>query len=151
MKSSFVSCRTLRGFYPGKKYDFWIFWTCPCSKSEHFLKFDYFSREGSIGLLNNSFFIAMFTKNEKELFCFFFFSFFSFFPGKFDFWVIWGFFGHYKNARAEISRRTHRRMSRDLSYETDSGPKTKTVQSGDLCNVYCILYICRKSFDSIDS
>ena len=32
-----------------------------------------------------------------------------------------------KKARAEISRRTHRRMSRDLSYETDSGPKTKTV------------------------
>merc|ERR1711924_305817 len=29
--------------------------------------------------------------------------------------------------RAEISRRTHRSMSRDPSYETDSGPKTKTV------------------------
>ena len=35
-------------------------------------------------------------------------------------------FGTYKNARAEISRRTHRRMARDLSYETDLGPKTKT-------------------------
>ena len=32
-----------------------------------------------------------------------------------------------KKARAEISRRTHQSMSRDLSYETDSGPKTKTV------------------------
>ena len=32
-----------------------------------------------------------------------------------------------KKTRAEISRRTHRSMSRDLSYETDSGPKTKTV------------------------
>ena len=32
-----------------------------------------------------------------------------------------------KKTRAEISRRMHRRMSRDLSYETDSGPKTKTV------------------------
>ena len=32
-----------------------------------------------------------------------------------------------KKMRAEISRRMHRRMSRDLSYETDSGPETKTV------------------------
>ena len=32
-----------------------------------------------------------------------------------------------KKARAEISRRMHRSMGRDLSYETDSGPKTKTV------------------------
>ena len=32
-----------------------------------------------------------------------------------------------KKTRAEISRRMHRRMSRDLSYETDSGPKTKTA------------------------
>ena len=32
-----------------------------------------------------------------------------------------------KKTRAKISRRMHRRMSRDLSYETDSGPKTKTV------------------------
>ena len=32
-----------------------------------------------------------------------------------------------KKARAKISRRMHRRMSRDLSHETDSGPKTKTV------------------------
>ena len=32
-----------------------------------------------------------------------------------------------KKTHAEISRRMHRRMSRDLSYETDSGPKTKTV------------------------
>ena len=32
-----------------------------------------------------------------------------------------------KKTRAEISRRMHRFMGRDLSYETDSGPKTKTV------------------------
>ena len=41
-----------------------------------------------------------------------------------------------KKTRAEISRKTHRRMPRDLSYETDSGPKTKTVSrviSGVLC------------------
>ena len=39
-----------------------------------------------------------------------------------------------KKTRAEISRKTHRRMPRDLSYETDSGPKTKTDKmtfSGD--------------------
>ena len=42
----------------------------------------------------------------------FFFQYFGIFP---------------KKTRAEISRRMHRRMSRDLSYETDSGPKTKTV------------------------
>ena len=36
-----------------------------------------------------------------------------------------GFLGESKNARAEISRKTHRRMPRDLSYETDSGPITK--------------------------
>ena len=39
--------------------------------------------------------------------------------------LYFGFFP--KKTRAEISRRMHRRMSRDLSYETDSGPKTKTV------------------------
>ena len=32
-----------------------------------------------------------------------------------------------KKTRAEISCRMHRSMGRDLSYETDSGPKTKTV------------------------
>ena len=32
-----------------------------------------------------------------------------------------------KTTRAEISRRMHRWISRDLSYETDSAPKTKTV------------------------
>ena len=41
------------------------------------------------------------------------------------FLLIFGIFP--KKTRAEISRRMHRRMSRDLSYETDSGPKTKTV------------------------
>ena len=40
------------------------------------------------------------------------------------FFYIFGFFP--KKTPAEISCRTHRRMSRDLSYETDSGPKTKT-------------------------
>ena len=42
--------------------------------------------------------------------------------------MIFLYFGIFpKKTRAEISRRMHRRMSRDLSYETDSGPKTKTV------------------------
>ena len=44
---------------------------------------------------------------------------------KYNFSLFWFFFS--KKTRAEISRRMHRRMSRDLSYETDSGPKTKTV------------------------
>ena len=34
-----------------------------------------------------------------------------------------------KQMRAEISRRMHRRMSRDLSYETDSGQKLKLFQT----------------------
>ena len=41
------------------------------------------------------------------------------------FLLIFGIFT--KKTRAEISRRMHRSMGRDLSYETDSGPKTKTV------------------------
>ena len=49
-----------------------------------------------------------------------------YFSPKFDFLDIFGFLGKSKNARAEILRKTHRRMPRDLSYETDSGPKTKT-------------------------
>ena len=36
-----------------------------------------------------------------------------------------GLLGKSKNARAEISRKKHRRMPQDLSYEADSGPKTK--------------------------
>ena len=40
-----------------------------------------------------------------------------------EYWL-WGIFT--KKTRAEISRKTHRRMSRDLSYETHLGPKTKT-------------------------
>ena len=48
-----------------------------------------------------------------------------YFSPKFDFLDMLRFFGKSKNARAEISRKTHRRMPRDLSYETDSGPKTK--------------------------
>ena len=63
--------------------------------------------------------------------------------------LYFGFFS--KKVRAKISRKMHQRMSRDLSYETDSGPKTKTVYSANLCTAYCVLYICRKSFDSIDS
>ena len=66
--------------------------------------------------------------------------------------IVFLYFGTFsKKTRAEISRRMHRRMSRDLSYEAGSGPKTKTVSSANLCNVYCVLYICRKSFDSIDA
>ena len=42
-----------------------------------------------------------------------------------------------KKARAEISRRMHRRMSRDLSYETDPGPKTKTY-----VHIIVILFSC---------
>ena len=49
-----------------------------------------------------------------------------FFPQKNEILGIWGILGESKHARAEISRKTHRRMPRDLSYETDSGPKTKT-------------------------
>ena len=41
------------------------------------------------------------------------------------FFLIFGIFT--KKTRAEISRRMVRFSSRDLSYETDSGPKTKTV------------------------
>ena len=42
--------------------------------------------------------------------------------------IVFLYFGIFpKKTRAEISRRTHRSMGRDLSYETDSGPKTKTV------------------------
>ena len=42
----------------------------------------------------------------------------------FVFLIFWTF---PKKTRAEISRRMHRFMGRDLSYETDSGPKTKTA------------------------
>ena len=41
------------------------------------------------------------------------------------FFLIFGIFT--KKTRAEISRRMVRFSRRDLSYETDSGPKTKTV------------------------
>ena len=37
-----------------------------------------------------------------------------------------------KKTRAEISRRMVRFSRRDLSYETDSGPKTKTVSAPNL-------------------
>ena len=50
---------------------------------------------------------------------------FNFSP-KFGFLDIFGHFGNCKNARTEISRRMHRLMLRDLSYDTHLGPKTKT-------------------------
>ena len=56
-----------------------------------------------------------------------FFSPFSGYPGNIGNMSFLDFGIFPKKARAEISRRMHRRMSRDLSYETDSGPKTKTV------------------------
>ena len=46
------------------------------------------------------------------------------------FLLIFGIFT--KKTRAEISRRMVRFSRRDLSYETDSGPKTKTDSSGIL-------------------
>ena len=42
-----------------------------------------------------------------------------------DFCINIAFF-NYKHVRAKISRKTHRQMPRDLSYETDSSPNTKT-------------------------
>ena len=48
------------------------------------------------------------------------------FPQNLDFWTCWEILGNLENARAEISRRMHRLMLRDLSYETHLGPKTKT-------------------------
>ena len=55
---------------------------------------------------------------------------FSIFPISWKYWkyvflLILGIFT--KKTRAEISRRMHRSMGRDLSYENDSVPKTKTV------------------------
>ena len=43
-----------------------------------------------------------------------------------------------KKARAEILRKTHRSMSRDLSYETDSGPKTKTISGAITLDIYSL-------------
>ena len=44
--------------------------------------------------------------------------------------MIFLYFGIFpKKTRAEISRRMHRRMSRDLSYETESGQKLKLLQT----------------------
>ena len=37
------------GLFPRKNDDFWKFWTCPFSKSMHFLKVGHFSREGFPG------------------------------------------------------------------------------------------------------
>ena len=59
-------------------------------------------------------FFSNFPENVKCYFPHFFF---------FDFWDI---VGNQKNVRAGISRRMLRLMLRDLSYETDLGPNTKT-------------------------
>ena len=60
-------------------------------------------------------FLAVFPKHRK-LIC----------PSKCGILGHLGIFGHYKNAHANISRRTHRSMPQDLSYETRLGLKTKT-------------------------
>ena len=49
LKSSSMSCRTLRGFCPGKNDDLWKFWTCLFSKSVYFLILSNFSKNGSPG------------------------------------------------------------------------------------------------------
>ena len=49
-----------------------------------------------------------------------------------EIWFLLIFWIFTKKTRAEISRRMHRSMGRDLSYETNSGPKTKTVETWDL-------------------
>ena len=51
---------------------------------------------------------------------------FLYFPQNLDVLTFFVFLENYKNARAEVSRRMVRFSCRDLSYETDSGPKTKT-------------------------
>ena len=57
------------------------------------------------------------------------FSIFSPYPGNIGN-MVFLYFGIFpKKTRAEISRRMHRRMSRDLSYETDSGQKLKLFQT----------------------
>ena len=61
-------------------------------------------------------FLVMFPENSK----------FYVFPQNLEIWLFLDFLEMYKNARAEISRRMVRFSCRDLSYETDSGPKTKT-------------------------
>ena len=45
----------------------------------------------------------------------------------------------HKKARAEKWRRLVRKMRRDLSYETSSGPKTKTVETWDLAYYFFIV------------
>ena len=58
-------------------------------------------------------------------------SIFQFFlyPGNIGNMVFLDFGKFTKKTRAEISRRMRRRMSRDLSYETDSGQKLKLFQT----------------------
>ena len=54
---------------------------------------------------------------------------FSGYPGNIGSLILRIFGIFQKKTRAEISRRMHRRMSRDLSYETDSGQKLKLFQT----------------------
>ena len=49
------------------------------------------------------------------------------YPGNIGYMIFLIFWIFTKKTRAEISRRMVRFSRRDLSYETDSGPKTKTV------------------------
>ena len=77
-------------------------------------RFNTKSNPAWLWIAKTNIFLSMFPKNAK----------FEFSPkiGKFD---ILGIFGEVKKCARQISRKTHRRMPRDLSYETDSGPKTK--------------------------
>ena len=49
------------------------------------------------------------------------------YPGNIGNMIFLSFWFLYKKTRAEISRRMHRSMGRDLSYETNSSLKTKNV------------------------
>ena len=58
---------------------------------------------------------------------------FSGYPGNIGNFIFLVFFAIFtKKTRAKISRRMVRFSRRDLSYETDSGPKTKTVSAPNL-------------------
>ena len=58
----------------------------------------------------------------------------------------------YKKTRAEISRKTHRRMRRDLSYETHLGPKTKMEIdpfSRPLKKMYVFIWELRRDYSEL--
>ena len=55
-----------------------------------------------------------------------------------EYWL-WGIFT--KKTRAEKWRRLVRKMRRDLSYETNSGPKTKTVETVVIWNLVYYFFI----------